>query len=154
MFTRQLEGGIVMVKGRGLPSARRVTDRALRTKRSIVRVILGVARGAVLRRALEDTVNMALLAGDRGMFPVKFEGELRVVDLGQIPAVGGVTGRAVGSKLTVVMVVFQVAGDAALRGRLQLAHRMGIDMAFGTGHRRMFAAQLERYSVVIKVRPK
>ena len=131
-----------------------MADRAFRAKRSVVRVVLGVTRGAVLRRALEDSVDMTLLAGHRCMFPGKFEGKLRVVDLGQIPAVGGVTGRAVGSKLTVVMIVFQVAGDAALRGRLQLAHRMGIDMALGTGHRRVLAAQLERYRVVIKVRPK
>ena len=129
-----------------------MADRAFRAKRSVVRVVLGVTRGAVLRRALEDSVDMTLLAGHRCMFPVKFEGELRVVDLGQIPAVGGVTGRAVGSKLTVVMVVFQVAGYARLRGRLQVINCARGNVALGAGDRRMFAAQLEWDRVMVKVR--
>ena len=154
MFTGQLESRIVVIERGGLPAVGRVADRALIAKRAIMRVIIGMAGGTVHGRAFEDTVDMTVLAGNRGMLSVQFECELGMIYLGQFPAIGGVTCGTIGSKLTVVMVILQVAGNTRLRGCFQVGDRAGIDVALGAGHRSMLAAQFERYRVMVKVRTK
>lgn len=154
MFPRQLEGRIVVIERGGLPAAGRMADRALIAKRAIMRVIIRMTGGAIHRCAFEYTVNTTVLTGNRGMFSIQFECELGMIYLGQFPAIGGVTCGTIGSKLTVVMVILQVARDTRLRGCFQVGDRAGIDVALGAGHRSMLAAQFERYRVMVKVRTK
>ena len=52
---------------------------------------------------------MTTLTSDSGMHTVKMEGELRMIHFCKTPAFGRVTSGAIGSKLTVVMVVLRVA---------------------------------------------
>ena len=106
-----------------------MADRAFRAKRSVVRVVLGVTRGAVLRRALEDSVDVALLAVNGCMFPVKMEGEFRVIHGCRLPAARRMTGRAVGPELSLVLIIIEMAGNTIL-GR---AFEYSIDMALLTG---------------------
>jgi len=150
----QLEGGIIVIEYGRLPAAGRVAGRAVRAKLAIVRVILEMAGDAVHWRAFELSVDVTILTGHRGMFAVQFECELGMIHLCQAPAFGGMTGGAVGSKLTVVMVVFQVAGDAGLGCGLQIGGSARVDVTLRTGQRRMFAGQFERNHIVIKVRTK
>lgn len=105
----QLESRVGMIERGGLPAVGRVAGRAVRAELSIVRVILDVAGGAILRRALELSVDMAALTGNCGVFAIELECEQGMIDFGETPAFGRVAGCAFGSKLTVVMVVFQVA---------------------------------------------
>lgn len=86
-----------------------MTASALRSKLTIMRVILGVTGGTVLRRAFEYSIDMAALTGRCCMFSIKMECEFGMVHLCILPAFGRVTRRAVGSELTVVMVIFLMA---------------------------------------------
>ena len=67
-----------------------------------------------------------------------------------LPAFGRVTGRAVGSKLTVVMVIFLMAGDTFLGGCFQIVQVARSDMALGTGYRRMFSDQIKWNLIMVK----
>lgn len=59
-----------MIYRGGLPAIGRVTSRALRSQLTCMRVIIGVAGSAVLRRALELTVDMAVLTGNSIMLTI------------------------------------------------------------------------------------
>ena len=72
---------------------------------------------------------MAFLASDRGVFAIKMEGELRVVNSCRLPAARRMTGRAVGPELSLVLIIIEVAGNTIL-GR---AFEYSIDMALLTG---------------------
>ena len=82
----QLERDRIVIKRSRAPTRRAVTGSALITQRTAMRIILGMAGGAVLRRALEDSVDVALLAVNGCMFPVKMEGELRMINGRGLPA--------------------------------------------------------------------
>ena len=73
--------------------------------------------GTILRRAFEDAVDLATLTSHGRMLTIKVEGKQGVVNRCKFPAFGRVTGRAIVSELTVVMVILYVAGDTLLRGR-------------------------------------
>ena len=106
MLTIKVEGKLRVVHFRRLPTFGRVTASALIAKLTFVSVILGMAGGTILRRAFEDTVHMTILASHCRMFSIQMECEFGMIHLCILPAFGRVTGRAVGSKLTVVMVIF------------------------------------------------
>jgi len=74
---------------RGLiPRAGIMAGGALRTISPLMRIILGVAGGAVLRSAFEDTVDMAARAIHIRMLTIEMECELRVIYIGGFPAFG------------------------------------------------------------------
>jgi hypothetical protein len=70
-----------------------------------MRVIFRMAGRAVLGRAFEDAVLVAVFAGHNSMFPIEMECEFGMIHFGVLPAFGSMTSGAVGSKLTVVMVI-------------------------------------------------
>ena len=82
-----------------------------------MRICITVTGCAVHGRAFEDTIDMAVLASHSRMLTVKVEGEQGVVNRCKFPAFGRVTGRAIVSELTVVMVILYMAGDTFLGGR-------------------------------------
>jgi hypothetical protein len=57
---------------------------------------------------------------------------------------------AVGSKLAIVMVILGMTRETFLRGHFQVMQVTRIDMTLGTGYRRMFTDQIERYLVMVK----
>ncbi len=81
-----------------------------------MRVILRMTGGAIHGRAFEDAALVTLLASNCCMFAVKMEGEFGMINFGILPAFGRVTGRAVGSELTVVTVILLMAGETRLWG--------------------------------------
>ncbi len=82
-----------------------------------MRICITVTGCAVHGRAFEDTIDMAVLASHARMLTVKVEGKQGVVNRCKFPAFGRVTGRAVVSELTVVMVILYMTGDTFLGGR-------------------------------------
>ncbi len=77
-----------MIEGGLIPRTGIVAGGALRTIRTLMRVILGVAGGAGLRRAFEDAVDMTARAIHIRMLTIKMECKLRVIHIGGFPAFG------------------------------------------------------------------
>jgi hypothetical protein len=78
------------------------------------------------------------------------EGEQGMIHGRELPAFGSMTRGALGSKLTVVMVIFCVAGETRLRGCFQIVQVARSDMTLGTGHRRVLSYQIERNLIMVK----
>ena len=152
MLTIKVEGKLRVIHIGGLPTFGRMTTSALVAKLAFVSVILGMAGGTILRRAFEDTVHMTILASHCRMFSIQMECEFGMIHLCILPAFGRVTGRAVGSKLTVVMVILLMAGEASLWSVLQIRELTRVDMTLGTFQRRMFSDQIKWHIVMIKIR--
>ncbi len=70
-----------------------------------MRIILGMAGAAILRRTFENAVNMTALAIHGNVFPIEMECEFGMIHFGVLPTFGSMTSGAIGSKLTVVMVI-------------------------------------------------
>jgi len=70
---RQWEVGKVMVKTCAFPIIRSMASRAIGAELAIVLVILLMARVAILRRAFEHVIDMALVTFHFGMFTFQFE---------------------------------------------------------------------------------
>ena len=70
-----------------------------------MRIILGMAGAAVLRRAFENAVNMTALAIHCSVFSIEMECKFGMIHLRVLPAFGSMTSGAISSKLTVVMVI-------------------------------------------------
>jgi len=69
-----------------LPAGRGMARRAVGSKLTLVRIIIGMTGGAVHGCAFEDAIDMATFAGNRGMFSIKLECEFRMIDIGGFPA--------------------------------------------------------------------
>lgn len=134
MFTVKFERELRVIHRCRLPANGRMTGSAQGTKSAIMRIVFCMTRGAVHGRAFEDTILMAVLTGNSDMLPIKFECELRMIHLCQFPALGSVTGNAVRSKLTLVVIILCMTGEAILRR----AFEDSVLMATLTGNRGMF----------------
>ncbi len=146
MFAGQFEGEQVVVDGGRQPTRRRMAGAAIRTKLSIVLVILGMAGVTTGRCAFEDVVDVASLAGDRDMFTFQFEGEQVVVDGGRQPTRRCMAVAAIRTELTFVLVIFGMAGIAVGGSALENM----VDMTVLAGHVRVFAFQFEGRQVVVE----
>lgn len=116
-----------------------MAGRTLGPELAVVMIILQMAGHTILWHALEDTIDMAALAGHGSVLTVQIEGELGMIDFRISPTVRRVTARAVRPKLTIMMIVLQVAGNTVLRG----AFEDTIDVAAFTTHIRVFAVEME-----------
>jgi len=61
-------------------------------------------------------------------------------------------GCTIGSKLTVVMVIFFMTGETRLGSGLQISKFARVDMALGTSQRRVFTNKIEWHFIMIKDR--
>ena len=84
----QCEAGGVVIERDLIPRAGIMTGGALSTICTLMSVILGMAGGAVLRRAFEDAVDMTARAIHIRMLTIEMECKLRVVYIGGLPAFG------------------------------------------------------------------
>ena len=109
MFPIEMEGKLRVIHLRRFPAIGSVTGSALCSKLALMCIILGVAGGAVLRSAFEDTIDMTFLTGHCGVLAVKMEGKFGMIYGRQFPAFGSMARGTIGSKLTVVMVILRVA---------------------------------------------
>ena len=132
MFPIQMECKFGVIHLRGFPALGSMTSCALRTQLTLVGIIFGMAGSAILRCAFENAVLMAIFARHSSVLPIQVECELGMIHFCILPAFGSMAGRAIGSKLTVMMVVRRVTGDTRLRSRLQIRELARIYVALGT----------------------
>ena len=138
MFPVKFERELRVIHRCRLPAIGRMTSSTQGTKSAIMCIVFCMTRGAILRRAFEDAVLMATLTGNRGMFPIQMERELRVVDCCRFPSSRQMTGCAIGSKLTVMMVIFLVTGDTRLRSGFQVSEAARTSMTCRTFRKDVF----------------
>jgi hypothetical protein len=93
-----------------------MTGAAIRSELSFVRIVLGVTRIAISRRALENVIEMATGASHAGMCAGQLEARQIVIEGSRLPAAGGMTGPTIVPQLTVVGIVLSVTGLTCLRG--------------------------------------
>ena len=122
-----------------LPAGRGMARCAVGSKLPLVRIIIGMAGSTIHWRAFENTIDMATFAGNSRVLAIKLEGELRMIDIGRLPAGRGMARRTIGSKLTLVRIIIGMAGGAVHWGAFEDA----IDMATLAGNRGMFSIKLE-----------
>lgn len=107
--------------GRAIPSVRRVTSGAVRSKFARVFVVLLMTSETVLRNALIFVVDVTQIASHFDMLARQFElREVMVKLRGFLPTIGGVTDGAFIAKLPLMRVVFGVTVNTFLFGRLQV----------------------------------
>jgi len=146
MSTGQFKCRQIMIEGGILPIACIMAGSAIRAKAAIVMVVLFMAGIAILRCALEDTIYMALRAGDIDMPACQLESREVVVECDVLPAVCIMTSAAVRAKTSVVLIVLFMAGIAILRRTLEDV----VHVTLGTGHIQVPACQLESCKIVVK----
>ena len=88
MRARQREVGEVVIEVGILPTIRSVTAPAVRAKLTVVFIVLLMAGVTIGGRALENIVNMALLAFGLGVFAFKFENRKVVIEFRGLPTNG------------------------------------------------------------------
>ena len=85
MLAIQFECEFRMIDIGRLPAGWGMTRRAVGSKLTLVRIILGMTGGAVHWRAFENTIDMTTFTGNCGMFSIKLEGEFRMVNQSRLP---------------------------------------------------------------------
>ena len=81
----KLEGEFRMIDIGGFPAGWGMTRRAVGSKLTLVRIILGMTGSTIHWRAFEDTVDMTACTGNCGMFSIKLECEFRMVNQSRLP---------------------------------------------------------------------
>ena len=115
-----------MIKGGRFPGRSGMTASTVLTKLAVVMVIFLMAGKAVRWRALEDAVDMTFFAERGRVNTGQLEGCQVVIKTGGFPGRSGMTTSAVLAKLTVVMVIFLMAGEAIRRGTLEDIIKMAL----------------------------
>lgn len=116
VFAIQVECKFRVIYCGGLPAVDCMTGGAIRSKLTLMNIILGMAGGAVLWSSFEYIILMAILTGNVGMFAIQLEGEFRMVNLGRFPTLRCMTSFALCAKLSFMHIILLMAGDTSLRG--------------------------------------
>lgn len=148
--TSQRESRQVMVEGGRQPAVSGVAGGAIFAELAVVFIILLVAGITVAGCALEDMINMTLLAGHSDMFTRQFESGQVMIEGGRCPAIGSVAGTAVRAQTALVGVVFLMAGRAVFWGRLEVRKGAGIYVTLSALDLGMFPGQLEWYASMVE----
>jgi hypothetical protein len=127
------------------PAGGGVTGGAVLTELAFVFIILLMAGIAIGWCALEDVVDMAILASHVDMLTIQLEGRQIVVEGGREPAVGGMaraTIRTVTANVIIILLMTGIAiGGCALEDI--------VDMATRAGHIAMLTCQFESKQIVV-----
>jgi hypothetical protein len=123
-----------------------VTDAAILTKVPLMLIILLMTGETGRIRALENIVDMTIRAFHIGMFAFQFESREIVIKDGRLPTRSRVTDAAVLSKLSVMLIIFLVAGKTGAIRALEDV----VKVAIGTLHIQMLALQFEGRKVMIE----
>jgi len=140
-----------MVKGGWEPGGGIVTRLAAGAKRTIVRIILGMAGIAGIINRNKYIVQMAFCALDRCMGTGEWEFRLRVIECSRRPAAGAMASATISTQLTLMSIILGMAGIAILRSRLQVSNAACTAVAAGTVHLGVLASKLEGDVIVIEV---
>lgn len=111
MQTGQWETGAFVVKGYILPSARVMTCAAVCAIFSLVIILRGMTRIAILWRALVNSIDMAIGALDLGMQVGQFEISGVVIESYIFPITGDVAFGAIRAHLPIMKIILLVARD-------------------------------------------
>jgi hypothetical protein len=114
----QREGSFCMIESRLGPVNWRVAGTAVCPKLTLVSISLGMAGITILRRALEDVIDMTVLAGDVNMLTHQRESRQGMVKLCRGPALWRMAFTAVLPELPIMGVILFMAGEAILGGSL------------------------------------
>lgn len=140
---RQREVAQVVVEGRVLPIGRVVAGSAIRTKLTVVFIVLSMTGVTIRERARKNVVLMAILAGCIRVPAFEFERSKIVIESGGSPAVFVVAVCATEAETTFVRLVGAVTGIAVLQSHLKVAKSARIDMTLHAFHSLMLADDLE-----------
>lgn len=132
-----------MVEGRGAPTRGGVANGAVYAQLAFMHIILRMAGITVGGRGLEERIGMAIIAGEADVFTGQFKTCRIVIEGGGDPAVRGVAGGASLAQLTLVNIVFCMAGITILRGCFHVRDAARAGMALRTRHLGMLACQWE-----------
>lgn len=136
-----------MIEGGILPTAGVMASRTDRAELPVMGVIGGVTSHALPRRTLEHTIRVTIFARHTRMRTREREARAAVVEIHILPRGRVVAGTAVGSELTVVLVIRRVTGKTI--GRRSLESSVG--MAGGAGGSLVGAHQFESCLAVIEM---
>jgi hypothetical protein len=146
MRAGQFKGGKVVVESGRSPCAGGVTGTAVRPKPAVVVIIFFVTGIAVTRCSLENSIDMTVSTGNRGMRSCQFKAGKIMVEGGRFPGVGCVTGTTVRPQAAGMPVVSFVAGiTVGWRAFVDI-----VDMATGTDQRGMSPGQFEGGQVMVE----
>lgn len=129
-FEREGEPG--MVDG-SVPTFSHMTQFALRSKRSLMFVILFMAGETIRGNTLVNIVLVTVCAGNSGVLSAQFEVRQFMIELRRLaPAFRVMTDTALRSKTPFMLVILGMTSITILSGRLQVFHISGIDVTLGT----------------------
>lgn len=140
-----------MVEGCILPIGWDVTSLTLGSIAPIMFVVISVARIAIFGRAFEDIVHMAFFASDLSMLTFEFECGKIVVELRIFPGRGIMATLALSSILTVMFIIWSMAGITILRRRLQINNGARVQMALGTSCIGVTTFELKGVGIVVEI---
>ena len=149
----QREVAQIVVESSVFPTGRRMTGGAVGAKPSAMLVLFTMAGVAIAGRAFVDAVLVAVLTFCFGVLALEFERGKVVVKLGGCPAVGGVTGGAVGAEAPLVRFIGAVAGGAILRSARKIGKGPRIQVTLGAQHVDVPAVEPEN-KIVPEIFPK
>ena len=127
----QREVAQIVVENSLFPARRRMTGGAVRAKPTVMLVVVLMAGVTIAGGAFVYAVLVAVLTLCFGVPALEFERRQAVIEFGGRPAVGGVTGGAVGAEASLVRVVGAVAGGAILRSARKVGEGPRVEVAFG-----------------------
>jgi len=111
MLSNKWEGRIVVIEGDIIPTAGRMAGAAIGAKLPVVIVVGSMTGIAVGWRALIDTIGMTVATGQITMLPHQWETRIGMIKGRAAPATGRMTGSAIGSELSVVMIIGSMTGE-------------------------------------------
>jgi hypothetical protein len=153
MPARQREVGFVVIEGDILPVGGLVAGGAVGSEFPGMLIILLMARIAIGRCTFVNVANVAIFALSLGVCTFKLERRKVVVELGGLPAIGGMAGSAVGSKPALVGIIFLVTGMAVCRRFRKIGQGSRIGMTLRADQVAVHAGQLER-KFMLEIVPK
>jgi len=114
VFAGQFESEQIVIDSGWQPASGSVTGCAVCSELAVVFIIILMAGIAIAGCALEDIIDMALIAGEIGVLTIQFEDRQIMVEGGRCPASGGVTYAAIDAKTALVVVVLGMTREAIL----------------------------------------
>ena len=122
---------------------------AILVQRTVMRIVFLMTGKTIRGGALEHVIDMTGCALHSSMRTCQFEGRQIVVKTGPGPGLGGMTGSTILAKLTIVMVIFLMAGKTI--GGSTFKYVAGVTGS--AQYVRMRTCQLEGGQVVVKRGP-
>lgn len=120
MFPQQLERSRGVIEFHFLPGRGGVTGFAVLAQRAFMRIIRFMAGGTIHGRTFEEIVHVTALARHVDMTRQQFENGTVVIEMNDLPTIGGMTGSAIRAQLPLMSILRSMARGAILRGSFEI----------------------------------